>query len=87
MTLVQEATRIMESMPKRNQQIVLELLRVMGRESAYDEIADTNTNENKKAAALELAGLWSNHENELPVDENDKHYKVVKDLQMTVFRP
>lgn len=30
MTLVQEATRIIESMPRRNQQIVLELLRVMG---------------------------------------------------------
>ena len=69
MTLVQEATRIMESMPKRNQQIVLELLRVMGRQSAYDEIADKNTSENKRAAALELAGLWSSHENELPVDE------------------
>ena len=38
MTLVQEAARIIENMPRKNQQIVLELLRVMGNRAALGEI-------------------------------------------------
>ena len=68
-TLAQEATRIIESMPRRNRQIVLELLRVMGDRVALGEAEKEKTNENMKTAALGLAGLWSGHENELPVDE------------------
>ena len=69
MTLVQEAVTIMENMPRRNQQIVLELLRVMSSQPAFDENAKKNTNEKMRNAALGLAGLWSNHENTAPVDE------------------
>ena len=35
MTLVQEAMSIMETMPRKNQQIVLELLRAMSSSSDY----------------------------------------------------
>lgn len=69
MTLVQEATRIIESMPRRNQQIVLELLRVMGSRASDDETPGKNPDEKMRAAALGLAGLWGSHENQLPVDE------------------
>ena len=37
MTLVQEAMSIIERMPRRNQQVVLELLRVMSNRPAFDE--------------------------------------------------
>ena len=37
MTLVQEAMSIMEAMPRRNQQIVLELLRAMSSQPTFRE--------------------------------------------------
>ena len=67
--LVQEAANIIENMPKKNQQIVLELLRAMNSQSAFDEITKKHANEQMRAAAFGLAGLWSGNENELPVDE------------------
>ena len=69
MTLVQEATRIIECMPRRNQQIVLELLRVMNNRPAANEKPEKNPDEKTRTAALGLAGLWGSHENQLPVDE------------------
>ncbi len=69
MTMVQEAASIMEKLPRRNQQIVLDLLRVMDSQSTFDKTAGKIPDEKMRTAALELAGLWKNHENELSVDE------------------
>ena len=69
MTLAQEVVNIIESMPRKNQQIVLELLRVMSSQPTFDESTKKNTSEKMRNAALGLAGLWSSHENTAPVDE------------------
>ena len=69
MTLVQEAMSIMETMPRKNQQIVLELLRAMSSPSALHKQPLKNTETKMRAAVLELAGLWDTHENELSVAE------------------
>lgn len=69
MTLVQEAMRIMETMPRRNQQIVLELLRAMNSQSAFHEQQEKSTDTKVKAAVMELAGLWKDHGNVLTVEE------------------
>ena len=69
MTLVQEAMSIMEAMPRRNQQIVLELLRAMNNQSAFREQPEKSADTKVKAAVMELAGLWKDHGNELTVEE------------------
>jgi hypothetical protein len=68
-TLVQEAMSIMEAMPRRNQQIVLELLRAMSSQPTFREKPEKSANKNLNAAVMELAGLWKDHENELTVEE------------------
>ena len=40
--MAQEAASIMEKLPRRNQQIVLDLLRVMGSQSAFDNTMEKN---------------------------------------------
>lgn len=40
MTMVQEATRIMENMPRKNQQVFLDLLRMMNQETTASESAE-----------------------------------------------
>ncbi len=69
MTLVQEAMSIMEAMPRRNQQIVLELLRAMSSQPTFREKPEKSANTKMNAAVMELAGLWKDHENELTVEE------------------
>ena len=69
MTLVQEAMSLMETMPKKNQQIVLELLRAMSSPAAFHEQPVKNTETKMRTAALDLAGLWKGHENEMSVEE------------------
>lgn len=69
MTLVQEAMSIMETMPRKNQQIVLELLRAMSSQPARDERAVKDTDTKRRTAVMELAGLWKDHENALTVEE------------------
>ena len=69
MTLVQEAMSIMETMPRKNQQIVLELLRAMSARTTFDAQSEKPSNTKMKTAVLELAGLWKSHENELSVEE------------------
>lgn len=68
-TMAQEAASIMEKLPKRNQQIVLDLLKVMVGQPAFDKATGKNPDEKMRAAALGVAGLWKNHENELSVEE------------------
>ena len=75
MTLVQEAMSIMERMPRRNQQIVLDLLRAMSSRPAFDEQSELNADTKMRTAALGLAGLWKNHENELPVEETVRNMR------------
>ena len=69
MTLVQEAMSIMEAMPRKNQKIVLDLLRAMNSQSATDEQPEKSTDTKMNAAVMELAGLWKDHGNELTVEE------------------
>ena len=69
MTLAQEAMSIIETMPIRNQQIVLDLLRAMNSQSAFNERPVKNVDAKMRAAVLNLAGLWEGHENELSVEE------------------
>ena len=75
MTMVQEAASIMEKLPRRNQQIVLDLLRVMGSQSALDKKIGKDPDEKMRTAALELAGLWKNHEDELSVEETVRNMR------------
>ena len=75
MTMVQEAASIMEKLPRRNQQIVLDLLRVMDSQSAIDKTTEKNTDEKMRSAALGLAGLWKNHDNELSVEETVRNMR------------
>ena len=69
MTLVQEAMSIMETMPEKNQQIILELLRAMNNRSVFSEVPKKKVDAKMKAAVMELAGLWKDHENDLTVEE------------------
>ena len=69
MTLVQEAMSIMEAMPRKNQKIVLELLRAMSSQPATNQQPEKSTDTKMNAAVMELAGLWKDHENELTVEE------------------
>ena len=69
MTLVQEAMSIMETMPEKNQQIILELLRAMNNRSVFSEVPEKKVDAKMKAAVMELAGLWKDHENDLTVEE------------------
>lgn len=69
MTLAQEAMSIIEKMPRRNQQIVLDLLRAMNSQSALDERPVKNVDAKMRAAVMGLAGLWKDHENMLSVEE------------------
>lgn len=76
MTLVQEAMSIMERMPRRNQQIVLDLLRAMSSSrSDFDEQSELNADTKMRTAALGLAGLWKDHENELPVEKTVRNMR------------
>lgn len=75
MTMVQEAASIMEKLSRKNQQIVLELLRVMDSQSAFDKTTGQNSDEKMRTAALGLAGLWKNHENELSVEETVRNMR------------
>jgi len=68
-TLMQEAMSIMETMPRKNQQIVLELLRAMRNPTAVQKQPVKNTETKMRAAVMDLAGLWEGHENELSVEE------------------
>lgn len=68
-TLVQEAMSIMETMPRKNQQIVLDLLRVMSNSLAFHKQPVRNTEIKMRAAVMDLAGLWKEHENELSIEE------------------
>ena len=74
-TMAQEAASIMEKLPRRNQQIVLDLLRVMGSKSGFDKTMKKNTDEKMRTAALELAGLWKNHDDELSVEETVRNMR------------
>ncbi len=69
MTLVQEAMSIMETMPRKNQQIVLELLRAMRNSTAIQKQPVKNTETKMRAAVMDLSGLWEGHENDLSVEE------------------
>ncbi len=69
MTLVQEAMTIMEKMPKRNQQAVLDFLKAMGSQASVNEMPGKDADETMRNAALELAGLWKNRKDEVPVEE------------------
>ena len=75
MTLVQEAMSIMETMPRRNQQIVLELLRTMNSQSGMDERRVRNADTKMRAAVMDLAGLWEGHENEMSVEETVRNMR------------
>ena len=75
MTLVQEAMSIMETMPRRNQQIVLELLRAMNSQSGMDERRVRNADTKMRAAVMDLAGLWEGHENEMSVEETVRNMR------------
>ena len=74
-TMAQEAASIMEKLPRRNQQIVLDLLRVMGSKSGFDKTMKKNTDEKMRTAALELAVLWKNHDDELSVEETVRNMR------------
>ena len=69
-TLVQEAMSIIETMPRRNQQIVLDLLRAMNSQSAFNERPVKNVDTKMRAAVMDLAGLWKDHDNILTVEES-----------------
>ena len=69
MTLVQEAMSIMEAMPRKNQKIVLDLLRAMNSRPAENLQPGKSTDTKMNAAVMELAGLWKDHGNELTVEE------------------
>ena len=69
MTLVQEAMNIMETMSRKNQEIVLELLKAMSSQTAFHEQSEKSADTKMKAAVIELAGLWKDHGNELTVEE------------------
>ena len=69
MTLVQEAMSIMEAMPRRNQQIELELLRAMSSQPTFREKPEKSANTKMNAAVMELAGLWKDHGDQLTVEE------------------
>ena len=69
MTLVQEAMSIMETMPRKNQKIVLDLLKAMSSSSAFHKQPVKNAETKMRAAVMDLAGLWKDHENELSVEE------------------
>lgn len=75
MTMVQEAASLMEKLPRRNQQIVLDLLRVMVSQSTFDKTTEKNPDDKMRTAALGLAGLWKNHENELSVEETVRNMR------------
>ena len=74
-TMAQEAASIMEKLPRRNQQIVLDLLKVMDSQSVLDKTTGKNPDDKMRTAALGLAGLWKNHENELSVDETVRNMR------------
>ena len=74
-TMAQEAASIMEKLPRRNQQIVLDLLRVMGSQSAFDNTMEKKPDEKMRTAAMGLAGLWKNHDNELSVEETVRNMR------------
>ena len=65
MTLAQEAMNIIETMPRRNQQIVLDLLRAMNSHERPVKNVDTKM----RAAVMDLAGLWKDHDNIPTVEE------------------
>lgn len=69
MTLVQEAMSIMETMPRKKQKIVVDLLRAMSSPFAFQKQPVKNTETKMRAAVMDLAGLWEGHENELSVEE------------------
>ena len=69
MTLVQEAMSIMETMPRKKQKIVVDLLRAMSSPFAFQKQPVKNTEKKMRAAVMDLAGLWEGHENELSVEE------------------
>ena len=75
MTLLQEAMNIMETMPRKNQQIVLELLRAMSSQPAFREQPEENTDTEMRAAVMGLAGLWKDHENALTVEETVRNMR------------
>ena len=47
-TMAQEAASIMEKLPRRSQQIVLDLLRTMGSKSALDKTMEKNIRTKRK---------------------------------------
>ena len=69
MTPVQEAMSIMETMPRKDQQIVLELLRAMHNSTAIQKQPVKNTETKMRAAVMDLSGLWKDRENDLSVEE------------------
>ena len=75
MTIIQEAMGIMEMMPRKKQQIVLELLRAMNSRPPADEHSEKETAAKMKTAALGLAGLWKDHENDLSVEETVRNMR------------
>ena len=68
-TPAQEAMSIIEAMPRRNQQIVLELLRAMNSQPTFNERPIKNADTKMRAAVMNLAGLWKDHDNILTVEE------------------
>lgn len=75
MTMVQEATRIMESMPKNKQQIVLDLLRVMNQDTAGTE------NKRDAASGFKRSGKTKF---QLPADF-DEHFDDLNDEIAALF--
>ena len=80
MTLVQEAMSIMETMPIRNQQLVLELLRAMSSQPAFNEQPFKKTDAKMRSAANGLAGLWKDRENLPTVEETVRSMRKGRDF-------
>ena len=59
----------MEKLPIRDQQIVLDLLKVMNGQMSSAMTTGDTPDEKMKTAALGLAGLWQSHENASSVEE------------------
>ena len=75
MTLMQEAMSIMESMPRKNQRIVLDLLRAMSSRPTTNAQPEKSMDAKMNDAVMELAGLWKDHGNELTVEETVRNMR------------
>ena len=75
MTMVQEATRIMESMPRKKQQVVLDLLRMMNQDKSASGLKQDNSQTFKRSGKTKF---------QLPVDF-DEHFDDLNDEISALF--